>query len=159
MFFIIIITPYWSAFTDAYAKKDYSWIRFSIRKLRQIWLALSAVAIVLFFISGPVYKIWIGNAVAIPVSLSLAMTMYVIAFMWQTLHVYLLNGVGKIRLQLILFTASSLVNIPLAVLLGKKFGIAGVISANTLLFIVMGIFFSIQCEKIMSQTAAKLWDR
>jgi len=159
MFFIIIITPYWSAFTDAYAKKDYSWIRFSIRKLRQVWLTLSAVAVILFFVSGPVYKIWIGNAVVIPVSLSLAMAMYVIAFMWQTLHVYLLNGVGKIRLQLILFTASSLVNIPLAVLLGKKFGIAGVISANTLLFIVMGIFFSIQCEKIMSQTAAKLWDR
>jgi len=159
MFFTIILTPYWSAFTEAYAKKDYAWIRTSIKKLRGLWLILSAVAVVLFFISAPVYKIWIGDSVAIPVSLSLAMAIYVVALMWQTLHVYLLNGTGKIRLQLILFSTGSVVNIPLAVWLGKKFGIAGIISANTILFIIMGIIFSIQCEKIMSQTATRLWDK
>lgn len=112
-----------------------------------------------FFISNYIYKIWIGDAVVIPVSLSLAMAFYVMAFMWQTLHVYLLNGVGKVKLQLILVIASSLVNIPLAVLLGKKFGIAGIISANTLIFVIMGIIFSVQCEKIINQTATKLWDK
>ncbi|HTE09718.1 MAG TPA: oligosaccharide flippase family protein [Chitinophagaceae bacterium] len=159
MFFTIILTPYWSAFTEAYAKKDYAWIRNSIKKLRELWLVLSAVAIVLFFISPPVYKIWIGDSVVIPVSLSLAMAIYAVALMWQTLHIYLLNGIGKIRLQLILFSIGSLVNIPLAVWLGKKFGIAGIISANTLLFIVMGIIFSIQCEKIINRTATRLWDK
>jgi O-antigen/teichoic acid export membrane protein len=159
MVFIIILTPYWSAFTDAYAKKDFSWIRQNIKKLRQLWAVGSAGTIVLLFISARVYKTWIGDAVIVPVSLSVAMAFYVIAFMWQTLHVYLLNGAGKIRLQLILFCAGSIVNIPLAVLLGRRFGIAGIISGNTLLFIVMGIIFSIQCEKIINQTANRLWDR
>ncbi len=159
MVFIIIITPYWSAFTDAFAKKDYPWIRSSMNKLKQLWLLFSVGSIFIFLICQRIYKIWIEDIVVIPVSVSLAMAFYVIAFMWQTLHTYLLNGVGKVKLQLILFIASSLVNIPLAVLLGKKFGIAGIISANTLLFIIMGIIFSIQCEKIINQTATKIWDK
>jgi len=159
MFFTIILTPYWSAFTEAYAKKDYTWIRTSINKLRRLWLVLSAVALVLFFISAPVYKLWIGNSVVIPLSLSFAMVIYVVTLMWQTLHVYLLNGIGKIRLQLILFSTGSIINIPLAIWLGKYFGIAGIISANTILFIAMGVIFSIQCEKIINQTATGIWDK
>ena len=157
--FTIIITPFWSSFTDAYAKRDFSWIRGSIKKLRQLCIALSAMTIFLFFISQPLYRLWIGDAVIIPTSLSLAMVFYIIAFMWQTMHVYLLNGTGKIKLQLLLTIASSIVNIPLAVLLGKNFGLSGIITANTLLFVVMGIIFSVQCEKIINQTATKLWNR
>jgi O-antigen/teichoic acid export membrane protein len=159
MGFSIIVTPFWSAFTDAYAKNDFDWIRQSMKKMRQLWLALSVVAVALFFVSQTVYKIWIGNAVIIPVSLSLAMACYVIAYMWQTLHVYLLNGVGKVRLQLFLVVVSSLVNIPLAVYLGRKFGLAGIISASSFLFFIMGIIFSIQCEKIINQSTSGVWDK
>lgn len=159
MIFTIIITPYWSAFTDAYAKQDFSWIRLSIKKMRQLWLALSAVSILLLLSSKVLFKAWIGNAVLVPVSLSLAMTVYVMAFMWQTLHVYLLNGVGKVRLQLFLVIGSAIINIPLAIFLGKHFGLPGIISTNTILFTIMGIIFSIQCEKIMNQTATGLWNK
>ncbi|MEO5998464.1 MAG: oligosaccharide flippase family protein [Chitinophagaceae bacterium] len=159
MAFNIIVTPFWSAFTDAYAKKDFDWIKSSIKRMRQLWMVLSVVALILFFISHWVYKLWIGDAVIIPVSLSLAMAFYVIAYMWQTLHVYLLNGVGKVRLQLYLVLCSSLVNIPLAVFLGRKFGLVGIISASTFLFIIMGIIFSIQCERIINQKANGIWGK
>ncbi len=159
MVFTIIITPFWSAFTDAYAKKDFSWIKVSIKKMRQLWLALAIGALMLLLVSQSLYKLWIGKAVIIPVSLSLGMAFYVMAYMWQTLHVYLLNGVGKVRLQLYLVIGSSLANIPLAVFLGKHYGLAGVVSANTILFTIMGIIFSIQCEKIINQTATGIWDR
>ncbi len=159
MIFTIIITPFWSAFTDAYAKKDFSWIRVSIKKMRQLWLALSIGSLALFLVSQTLYKVWIGKAVIVPVSLSLGMAFYVMAYMWPTLPVYLLNGVGKVRLQLYLVIGSSLANIPLAIFLGKHFGLAGIVSANTLLFTIMGIIFSIQCEKIINQTATGVWDK
>lgn len=159
MVFTIIITPFWSAFTDAYAKKDFSWIKVSIKKMRQLWLVLAIGSLALFLVSQTLYKFWIGKAVIVPVSLSLGMAFYVMAYMWQTLHVYLLNGVGKVRLQLYLVIASSLANIPLAIFLGRKFGLAGIVSANTVLFTIMGIVFSIQCEKIINQTAVGIWDR
>ncbi len=159
MVFSIIITPFWSAFTDAYAKKDFSWIKVSIKKMRQLWLALAIGSLVLFLVSQTLYKLWIGKAVIIPVSLSLGMAFYVMAYMWQTLHVYLLNGVGKVRLQLYLVIGSSLANIPLAIFLGRHFGLAGIVSASTILFTIMGIIFSIQCEKIINQTATGIWDK
>lgn len=159
MIFSIIITPYWSAFTDAFAKKDYDWMKRSIKKMRQLWLLLSGATLVLFIMSKTIYKLWIGDSVIVPVSLSVAMALYVMAFMWQTLHVFFLNGVGKVRLQLILVIASSLVNIPIAVFLGKYFGLAGIISGNTIVFTIMGVIFSIQCEKIINQRATGLWDK
>jgi len=127
--------------------------------MRQLWLVLAIGSLALFLVSQTLYKFWIGKAVIVPVSLSLGMAFYVMAYMWQTLHVYLLNGVGKVRLQLYLVIASSLANIPLAIFLGRKFGLAGIVSANTVLFTIMGIVFSIQCEKIINQTAVGIWDR
>ena len=34
----IILTPFWSAVTDAYTKNDYSWIKRSLRKLNLLTL-------------------------------------------------------------------------------------------------------------------------
>ena len=32
----IILTPFWSAFTDAYIKRDYNWMRGTLEKLGEI---------------------------------------------------------------------------------------------------------------------------
>ena len=157
MVFAIIITPYWSAFTEAYAIKDFEWIKSSIKKLRIIWAILSMGAVLIFFMSNRLYEIWIQDAVTIPTSLSLCVMLYVIVFMWQTIHVYFLNGVGIIRLQLILVSASAIINVPLAIYLGRTFGLCGIISANTIVFLLMGVAFSYQYKKIVNQSASKIW--
>jgi O-antigen/teichoic acid export membrane protein len=79
--------------------------------------------------------------------------------MWQTLHVFFLNGVGKIRLQLILVILSAIINIPLAIFLGREIGLPGIITANTIVFIFMAIIFTIQYKKIVSETASNLWNK
>lgn len=157
MVFIIVITPYWSAFTDAFEKKDYEWMRKTLRSLRQIWLLLSLAAVLLYLVSPFIFKIWIGNRMHIPQSLSLAMAIYVITYMWQTIHVFLLNGTGKVRIQLVLFVILGIINIPFAFFLSRYFGVSGVSLANSLLFILMGIVFYIQTRKIVNQTDTGIW--
>lgn len=159
LLFSIIITPYWSAFTDAYAKKDMDWIKDNIRKLRLIWLGLSSLGVVILLLSDFLYKIWIQNAVTVPLSLSIMMFIYIIIYTWQTLHVYFLNGIGKIKLQLFVVIAGAVINIPLAVYLGKIFGLNGILGANILIFFVMAIIFTIQHDKIVKQTAKNLWNK
>ncbi|MGC3947783.1 MAG: oligosaccharide flippase family protein [Chryseolinea sp.] len=153
----IVITPYWSAFTEAYAVKDFAWIKDSIKKLRIIWALLSLAAVLVFLVSEYLYQLWIQDTVTVPWTLSLSVMLYIIVFMWQTIHVYFLNGVGIIRLQLILVTASAIINVPLAIYLGERLGLAGVITANTIVFLIMGIIFSYQYKKIVSQVASKVW--
>lgn len=157
MVFTIIITPFWSAFTDAYAKNDMNWIKEIISKMQKYWVLLIVFSICLLIISPFVFKLWLGNSVKIPYLLSIAMTFYVIAYAWQTIHVFLLNGIGKIRLQLYLVVISAIINIPLAIFLGHKIGLAGITFSNAILFIIMGIIFSTQCKKILNNEASGIW--
>jgi O-antigen/teichoic acid export membrane protein len=157
MAFNIIITPFWSAFTDANAKNDMSWIKGIITKMQKYWLLLIAMTICVLIISPFVFQLWLGDSVKIPFTLSVAMTFYVIAYTWQTIHVFLLNGIGKIRLQLYLVVISAFINIPLAIFLGNKIGLAGVTFSNAILFTFMGIIFSIQCKKILNNKASGIW--
>ena len=85
------------------------------------------------------------------------MAVYVIVFMWQSLYVYFLNGVTKVRLQLILVIISSAANVPLAIYLSKIWGVAGVTVANIIVFVFMGTIFYIQTRKILADKATGIW--
>lgn len=153
--FSIIITPYWSAFTDAYAKKDMTWIKESMRKMRMLWLYTTIAAFVLLAASGIVYKLWVGYTISIWISLALAVNASVQT--WQVIHAYLLNGVGKLRIQLILIVGTGIINIPLSIILINKIGVPGTVVANILLQIIMNIVFTYQCRLIISERESGIW--
>ena len=57
MVFVIVLTPFWSAFTDAYVKKDYNWMSGIVKKLEFLWLLCIHILILMvlcsiFFING-----------------------------------------------------------------------------------------------------------
>jgi len=159
MIFFIIATPLWSAFTDAYVKSDFEWIKSVLSKMRKIWYLLIIFSIMILSASPLIYKLWVGDSVKVPFALSVAMCIYGIVYIWQTIHVFLLNGIGKIKLQLYLVIFTGLINIPLAIFLGKKIGLVGISLTSILLFIFMGIFFSIQTQKILNKTAVNIWNK
>lgn len=157
--FSIIMTPYWSAFTDAYAKNDLKWIKESIHKMRKLWLYLTIAAVMLYLLADVFYKIWIGEAVSVPKSLSLSIAIYVIVQTWQVLHAYVLNGIGKLRIQLILLIVTSIVNIPLSVFLINQVGLYGTVAANIIVMIIMDIIFTYQCKLIIDEKASGIWNK
>lgn len=158
MFFVIVITPFWSAFTEAHTKNDYDWIKRTLTKINKLWIALSFCSVCLLVLSPWLYNLWLGKSITVPISLSIAMCLYTITIIWQAVYVQFLNGVGKIKLQLYLGIIGSIVNVPLSVFLGKRIGVAGVTLSNVILFIVMGIVFSIQTKKIVNKTATGIFN-
>ena len=58
MIFYIITVPFWSAFTEAYAKKDIKWIKSSIKGIIKIWIWNGIGIIFLIIISNYFYSIW-----------------------------------------------------------------------------------------------------
>ncbi|UOE51453.1 oligosaccharide flippase family protein [Mucilaginibacter sp. SMC90] len=159
MFFVVVITPFWSAFTEAYTKNEYEWIKNTLAKINKLWLGLSLCTIVLTALSPWLYDVWVGKSISMPFSLSIAMCIYIITLIWQAIHVQFLNGIGKIKLQLYLGIATSIVNIPLSILLGRLMGVAGIPLANAIVFVVMGIVFSTQTNKIINRTATGVFNR
>jgi len=158
MIFMLVITPFWSAFTEAYVKDDYAWIKTAIAKINKLWVVLSVMSVLMLITSPWLYKIWLGKSIIVPFSLSVAMCLYMISLIWQATHVQLLNGTGKIKLQFYLVIFSAIVNIPLSIFLGRRIGVAGVTFSNVILLAMMGIIFSVQTSKIINKTASGIFN-
>jgi len=159
MGFTIVITPYWSAFTDAITKNDYEWMSKSVTKLRKGWLILALILVPVFtLLSKFIFSIWIGNSVQISGQLTIMMALYVIGYTCLSLNCFFLNGVGKVRIQLILYIFSSFINIPLAIFFAKSYGVMGVVLSNVIIFFVMNIILWIQCNQVLNKSKSKIWN-
>ena len=153
----IIMMPFWSAFTEAWVKKDIQWIKTTMRKIRVIWLLLTGVTLVMLIFSNFIYELWVGRQIIIPISVSASIAGYVIINGWNAIYSQFLNGTGKIKMQLYFALGGSLVNIPLAVFLGKNLGIYGVILSTTLISLIIAVFSPIQYSKIINNRALGIW--
>jgi len=160
MLFVIILTPYWSAFTDAWAKNDTTWIKHSINKMRRIWIFTSMGTVLLYFLSPIGYRLWIGNTVVIPKIVSLTMAIYAIIYNWQGIYAYALNGIGKLKLQLIGIVLAGVINIPLSIILIRVMGsVAGTVVANILLGLVLNVLYTHQIKLIVNKKATGIWNK
>lgn len=153
----IVMMPFWSAFTEAWVKHDIQWIKSAMNKLKLIWLLLTGVTIVMFIFSNFIYELWVGKQIIVPLSISATIASYVIINGWNVIYSQFLNGTGKIKMQLYFALAGSLVNIPLAVFLGKNLGIYGVVLSTTLISIIIAVFSPIQYNKIINNRAYGIW--
>jgi len=159
--FTIIIAPFWSAYTDAITKNEYSWIKNALKNLNKIWV-LFAFGLLMLLLSSPfVYKLWVGERVNIPFFLSASFALYAALLSWTGMFSQFLNGVGKIKIQLYISIFQCVSNIPLAIILAKylNFGITGVIMATNINLIISAIILPIQVRKISNQKAYGIWNK
>lgn len=159
MGFSIIITPFWSAFTEAWYKRDLVWIRKVMQKLFKLWLGIFILSIIMLFSSQVIYKLWIGKDVVIPFSVSLLVAIVILINTWNGIFSQFLNGVGKIRFQLFIGIIAAVLNVPLAIYLGSKIGIQGVLIANIIVTISGTILYPLQYKKLLNNTATGVWNR
>lgn len=159
MVFSIVLTPFWSAFTEAYVKKDEQWIRNTIRKLQKFWLLFLAGALLMLALSAKVYQLWVGSLVQVPFLLSASIFLYVMINAWCMIFSMFLNGVGKLKLQLYSSLFGAIVNIPLAIFLAKQIGIAGVVLSTCILGLFSAVWSPLQYRKIMNNTASGIWNK
>jgi O-antigen/teichoic acid export membrane protein len=157
MGFTILLTPFWSAFTEAWVKNDLSWIKKAMRKLIQLWAILLFCGIIMAIVSPWVYPFWVGNEIVISSKMSLLVAAWVILNAWNGIFSYFLNGVGIIKLQVYQGVGGAILNIPLAIYLGLKIGIEGVLLANIIVISSGILIYPIQYKKIINGNAKGIW--
>lgn len=96
----ILNAPIWAAVTDALAKNDYCWINNTIKKFLRLFLLFSLGGFLMLLISPYIYKIWIGDKVSISFGLSVAVLIYNIVIMFGGIFVAVINGSGKLKVQM-----------------------------------------------------------
>lgn len=153
--------PYWSAYTHAYVANDINWINKAFKKLLAIWVIQVLGVILLIIGANLVYKLWVGDTITIPWSLSISLGVYSIVYNWNNIFAYFINGVSKIRLQLYSSIFVGVINIPLCYVLVKytQLGVSSIVIANTLCLLVSSVWSPIQCYKIINNKATGLWNK
>jgi len=154
-----IMLPFWSAYTEAWTKNDVDWIKDSIKKLKMLWLLITIVTVGMLIFSNFFYGLWVGKAIKVPMSISIAMALYVVMNGWNSIYSLFLNGIGKIKLQLYGSVLGMIINVPLSIYFGRLFGIAGVLLATVILCSINMILEPVQVNKLLNNTAKGIWNK
>jgi len=158
MLYMMVLTPFLTAFTEAYTKKDYVWIRSIIKQLNTIWLLLCVGTIILVLAYRLFFKLWVGDEIVVPFSLILALATSGILHTFYNKYTLFLNGVGLIKLQLYILGGQAMLFIPLSYLFYKlQFGLSSVVISQIILYIPAAVIFYKQYHKVINEKATGIW--
>lgn len=156
MGFTIFITPFWSAVTEAYVKKDFQWIKKSINSMFKLWLTCVAGAILMLLFSDYFYLHWVN--LQIPFSYSLILCCYAIISTWNNLFAYFLNGIGKMKVQLYSSIMSAFIFLTGSLLTGSQWGVNGIAGTMCLSLLISSIALPVQYGYIINERKSKFWN-
>lgn len=159
--FSTISAPYWSAFTYAWVQKDIDWIKKAQRKLIYIWLFVVATSFVVLFFSDYLYSIWVGDKVLVPVSLSIAVFVYMVIFTFGMIYNVFINSTGKIYLQTIALSILTVLYIPLVLFFINilQWGVNSIPVALSIVSIYTVIISPVQSKRILKGSANGIWNK
>jgi O-antigen/teichoic acid export membrane protein len=149
----IVNAPMWSAYTEAYTKKDYHWIHKSLKKMNLFVFVLIGLSLVLFLFSRQLIHIWIGQEIEMSGLLVGMIAVYVIVLAWCNNYAFFLNAINAIKVQFYTLLIGAILNIPLSIFFVKYFhmGNAGVVLATILSLSFFAIAGPIQTRAILNK--------
>lgn len=157
--FNVIISPMWSAATDAYTRGDFAWLQSTRRRLLRIWGMLSVAAVVMVAVAGPFYRMWVGEEIDVPTALSAWCAAYASMSMLYDMLAYLVSGCGAMRIYAWSAAAQGALYVPLAIWLSGLIGVAGVPAANCLVLALSLTWAPMQVKMLCSGRASGMWAR
>lgn len=155
----IVFLPFWSAFTDAYAKKELSWMRITYDKLSKIWFLTIFMFVALLFLSPFVYKYWLAKELVIDFNLSIAMGINMIILSRANLYMLCLNGIGKVFIQMVVYIVFAFIAVPLMYLFTGLWGYYGIITVTSLVYLCQAITGHIQLKMILKNKDNGIWSK
>jgi hypothetical protein len=148
--FGIVMAPFWSAFTEAYSKGDFGWIKKILAKLKILLIPETVGLVVMVVLSKYIFQIWIGNKLSIPFDLVVLNAVYVLVYSWTNIYVYFMNGINKLNLQLGISVFTLIINIPLCFYFAKTLGMgnSGIMIAQILTALPGAVIYPIYIRRI-----------
>lgn len=160
MIFIVFLTPFWSASTEAYLKNDIQWIKNAVKKYNALNIILLLVGIIMLTFSRQIYSLWLGKGtVEINFYLSLWGLIYFLLTMFAGTYVFFLNGINALRIQFIACVISPFLYVGIAIFLIKyyKMGVYSLFIAS-IIANFNGFFLSpLQYHMIINRKRKGIW--
>lgn len=158
MIFSALLTPLWSAYTAAYSRKDYDWIKESLKKTALLYGLIVCGTIVAALIFVPFVKVWIQRDLNYTMSLIVLTAIYFILLMFTHIFSTFLNGIGKVKEATIAVVLEAIVNIPLSVFFANNcgMGVDGVILGSIVcMFIAIAVYPYVAIRELRKMRAER----
>jgi O-antigen/teichoic acid export membrane protein len=133
----LVMPSLWPAYTEAYARNDFVWIRRAFRSNVRISLISTGAVVLIFVCFGQqIIRVWAGEAAVPPFALLLWMGVWNV--MLAQLHAFgcLLNAIERLRIRIICGLSTAVLNVALSIFLVHRFGIVGVTMATVAAFLI-----------------------
>lgn len=125
----LILVPLWPAYSDAYSRKDFTWIKRQIK--RQLFIALVLIIGALIMLAGGPYitSIWIGETFHAPFLAYFMFSLFIVVTVWNNVFAYYVNAINKTNVQLVTAIIGAILNVPLSIFLVRYlgFGFEGIV--------------------------------
>ena len=147
------IVPYWSGTTAAVARRDFLWIKKSIRKVIRILLLFIIGCIIVTIVFKPVVYIWLHRELNYQPGLIVLMCVFYILYAILSVECQFINGTGELTVQLIMYVVLGITNIPLSILLGVAIGMKsfGIRLATAFLVLIADVILGINLFYIIGK--------
>lgn len=159
MLYSIITAPLWPAYTDAFTRSDYDWMKNMRSKMQKIWILSSMGCLLIVGLSPWIYRLWIGDTPHIPFMMTFLVAIYVVAYCWMNLNGTLIVGMGKVKVETIIVIIGMLIHIPLSYFLSRYIGAYGVLSSLILINMIYGVVMNTQVKMLLNKTAKGIWNQ
>ncbi|HYE20341.1 MAG TPA: MATE family efflux transporter [Tepidisphaeraceae bacterium] len=136
--FVHVLSPMWPAYGDAIRRGDWAWVRRTMRVSLVFGCGLvAAVGLAFVFTADVVLAKWSrGQVTHVSASLVLAVTATFLLRAWIDCRSVALNAAGVLAPQVILIVSHAVLNVVVAIVLGRRYGVEGVAWATPLTALV-----------------------
>jgi len=159
MAFVIVLGPFWAGFTEAYYKNEISWVQITIKRLLAIWVLFLLLIWTMYWFFEPISIFWLGNHFKASSKLVFYYAVFASVVTFNNIFSYFLNGIGKIRVQLIGAIFLGIISIPLSVYFCNLpfFEADGVLAANIVCLLLGVVLGPLQYYLIITKKAKGVW--
>lgn len=159
--FVLIMNPYWSSYTQAYTRGDIAWIQQAQGRIQKIVYGFVILGAFLLISASWVIDFWMAGQVQVSLELNLAMFAFSVLYMILGSKNYFLNGIGKLKVQMIVLMLTAVLHVFLSYWWGIVWGggVVGILWGTNVSILINVVVSSIQVKKINQSTAVGIWNR
>mgnify|MGYP006994271527 FL=1 len=147
--YFFMFNPLWSAYTDAYVKRDFDWIRKTLKKTTLLIIPVIVAVIIVCFNVRLIVRIWTGIELDIPDSLPAAIGLYTIGLYWLANWNYFINGSGQVNLEIIVSVIAAIGTAGLSWTLMPVLSTTGMALSMAVVVFLFGTAMCIQTVRIL----------
>jgi O-antigen/teichoic acid export membrane protein len=131
--YTLMVGPLWSAYSDAYHRKDIKWIKNALKNQLKTYSIIFFVIVVMIFLARPIILLWTGHDYGSNIKLIICIAIFILVSTWNNIFAYFVNATNHLKVQLITAIIAIFANIPLSILLVKffKFNVHGIVIATS----------------------------